>query len=197
MMKSVIMGEGTYRKENPMDDFSIIELYWKRNEDAIAETAKAHGRFCFGVSMNIVVNKADAEECVNDTYLRTWNSIPPQRPTSLRAFLGRIVRNLSIDRYRENHAACRNADLTVALDELASCLPAPDDIEGELIPLLEEFLYGEEQLDRRLFMGRYWHAYPVKELARHYGLTPNAVSLRLSRVRDRLRAYLEERGYRL
>ena len=180
-----------------MDDFSIIELYWKRDEDAIAETAKAHGRFCLGVSMNIVGNRADAEECVNDTYLRTWNSIPPQRPTSLRAFLGRIVRNLSIDRYRENHAACRNTDLTVALDELASCLPAPDEFEGELISLLEEFLYTEEQLDRRLFMGRYWHAYPVKELARHYGLSANAVSLRLSRIRDRLRAYLAERGYQV
>ena len=180
-----------------MDDFSIIELYWRRDENAIAETARAHGRFCLGVSMNIVGNRADAEECVNDTYLRTWNSIPPQRPTSLRAFLGRIVRNLSIDRYRENHAACRNADLTVALDELASCLPAPDEAQGELVALLEAFLYTEAMLDRQLFVGRYWHAYPVKELARHYGLTANAVSLRLSRVRERLRAYLEERGYRV
>ena len=180
-----------------MNDQTIVDLYWQRNEQAITETQTKYGAFCMGVSMNILANTSDAEECVNDTYLRTWNSIPPTRPTSLRAFLGKIVRRLSIDRYRERHAACRNEDLTLALEELAACLPAPEEVGGELPQLLRGFLAAQNDLDRQLFMGRYWHAYPVKELARHYAVTPNAVTKRLIRTRERLRAYLTERGYRV
>ena len=110
-----------------MDDFSFIELYWKRNEDAIAETAKAHGRFCFGVSMNIVGNKADAEKCVNDTYLRTWNSIPPERPTTLRTYVGAICRNLALSRYRRKYAEKRQGCVDTAIEELADCLPDGND----------------------------------------------------------------------
>ena len=180
-----------------MNDESIIELYWQRSEQAIAETQTKYGPLCMSISMNILGSSADAEECVNDTYLWTWNHIPPKRPPSLRTFLARITRHLSIDRYRERHAACRNEDMTVALDELAACLPAPEEAGEGLMPLLETFLRAQDDLDRRLFMGRYWHAYPVKELARHYALTPNAVTKRLIRTRERLRVYLTERGYHI
>ena len=180
-----------------MNDQTIIDLYWQRNEQAIAETQTKYGPLCMSISMNILTNRADAEECVSDTYLWTWNHIPPKRPPSLRAFLARIVRHLSIDRYRERHAACRNEDLTVALDELAACLPAPEEAADRLPTLLERFLEVQDDLDRCLFMGRYWHAYPVKTLAKHYGLTANAVTKRLIRTRERLRVYLTERGYRI
>lgn len=180
-----------------MTDQSIVDLYWSRDERALVETQSKYGSFCLNVAMNILANHADAEECVNDTYLRAWNSIPPSKPASLRAFLGKIARRLSIDRYRQRHAACRNESLTVALEELAACLPSPEEVDTTLPSLLEEFLLAEESLDRKLFMGRYWHSYPIKDLARHYAMSPNAVTKRLARSRDRLRAYLTERGYRI
>ncbi len=180
-----------------MDDQDIISLYFARDEAAIQETAVKYGCFCHGVALGILGNASDAEECVNDTYLHTWNSIPPQRPTSFKAFLGRIVRNLSIDRYRSLHLVRRNRDMEIMLSELEDCLPTQDAEvgESELSELLDEFLTGLEPLDRTLFMGRYWHTYPVNRLAAHYGLTPNAVSLRLRRTRERLRSFLMERGY--
>ncbi len=180
-----------------MEDQDIIELYFARDEEAIRETAEKYGRYCEGIAQAILGDRSDAEECVNDTYLRTWNSIPPRRPASLKAFLGKITRNLSIDRYRRRHTARGGGHMDIMLSELSSCLPAPEEGRSPLSDLLDEFLAELEPLDRRLFMGRYWHAYPVNRLAEGYGMTPNAVSLRLHRVRERLRAYLTERGYPL
>lgn len=180
-----------------MEDQDIIALYFERDEQAIRETADKYGGFCHGIAMGILGNHADAEECVNDTYLRTWNSIPPKRPSSLRAFLGKITRNLSIDRVRYRHIARHDSDMEIMLSELEPYLPAAEVEEDRLTELLDGFLDGLEPLDRKLFMGRYWHAYPVSGLANHYGMTPNAVSLRLHRVRERLRTYLEKGGYSL
>ncbi len=180
----------------PLEDRSIIELYNARDEQAIAETAYKYGSYCTAVSMNILNSYPDAEECVNDTYLRTWQSIPPKDPPSLRNFLGKIIRNLSITRYRALHSQKRDSDLTVALSELESCLSVPAETEaGVLCDLLNGFLEGLEPRERQLFVGRYWYAHPVSRLAEVYGLTPNAVSKQLARTRDRLRAYLAERGY--
>lgn len=180
----------------PLEDRSIIDLYNARDEQAIAETARKYGRYCTAVSMNILNSYPDAEECVNDTYLHTWNAIPPQNPPCLRNFLGKIVRNLSITRHRALHSQKRDSDLTVALSELESCLSVPAETEGsELCDLLNGFLEGLEPRERQIFVGRYWYAHPVTRLAEAYGLTPNAVSKQLSRTRDRLRAYLAERGY--
>ena len=162
-----------------MEDQDIIALYFARDEKAIRETADKYGDFCESVAMGILGNRQDAEECVSDTYLRTWNSIPPKRPSSLKAFLGKIARNLSIDRLRHRHIARHDSDLEIMLSEL------------------EPYLSGLEPLERQLFMGRYWHAYPVHRLADHYGLTPNAVSLRLHRTREKLREYLEKGGITL
>lgn len=180
-----------------MEDKEIIALYFDRDERAIRETADKYGDFCEGVAMGILGNRQDAEECVSDTYLRTWNSIPPKRPDSLKAFVGKIARNLSIDRLRHRHIARHDSDMEIMLSELEPYLPAQEEEGSVLTDLLDGFLDGLETLDRRLFMGRYWHGYTVARMAEHYGLTPNAVSLRLHRVREKLRDYLEKGGYHL
>ncbi len=177
-------------------DSHIIELYNARNERAIAETDRKYGNYCMAVSMNILDSYPDAEECVNDTYLQTWKAIPPQNPPSLRNFLGKIVRNLSITRWRAMHSKKRDHDLTIALDELEECLSVPADTEGNVLcDLLNAFLDGLDKRERQLFVGRYWYAHPVNRLAESYSMTPNAVSKQLSRTREKLRAYLAERGY--
>ena len=178
-----------------MNDQEIISLYFDRDEQAIAETDKRYGKTCMRVSMSILNSHPDAEECVNDTYLKTWNAIPPAKPHSLCAFLCRIVRNLSINRLEELTAAKRNRDLTVSFEELEACIPLPDEKSPELAELLESFLRKEGETDRVLFVGRYWFACPVEELARRTGLTRRAVHMRIFRTRERLRAYLTERGY--
>ncbi len=174
---------------------SIVALYFARDERAITETDRVYGKFCMGLSEGIVGNHADAEECVNDTYLKVWNTVPPKNPPSLKNYLAKIVRNLSIDRYRQNRAAGKHIDFEIALHELSECLPAEEETQGEVISLVETFLRGEDDMSRKLFMGRYWHACSVKDLAKHYGLTQNAVTKRLIRTREKLRFYLAERGY--
>ena len=173
----------------------ILALYFARDEHAIAETDRVYGKFCMGISEGILGNRSDAEECVSDTYLKVWNTVPPKEPPSLKQYLAKIVRNLSIDRYRQNRAARKHMDFEIALHELSECLPAEEESQGEVIALMETFLRGEDSLSCKLFMGRYWHACSVKELSKHYGLTPNAVTKRLTRTREKLRGYLTERGY--
>ena len=178
-----------------MEDRQIVELYWARDEKAISETDKKYGRYCHYIAHHILGNDEDAKEVVNDTYLKTWNSIPPTRPASLCAFLLRIIRNLSLNRLRDMKAARRSRDLTVSLEELEDCIPLPDEQSPALAALLEDFLSGQDATDRALFMGRYWYACSVGDLARRTGMTANAVSIRLHKTREKLRAYLEERGY--
>lgn len=180
-----------------MNDQSIIDLYFARDEKAILETERAHGGACMGVSMSILNNRQDAEECVNDTWLKAWNVIPPTVPNSLRAFLCKIVRNLSIDRYRKKRVNCPTVELEVVLSELGDCMPAEAEREGAaaLTDLLDRFLRTEDEVDRRLFLGRYWHGAAVHVLAKESGLSPNAVTKRLKKTRERLRDYLTERGY--
>ena len=178
-----------------MTDHDIIALYMARNEQAITETDRAYGRLCMDLVLNILGDLSDAEECVNDTWLKVWNAIPPACPPSLRAFVCKIARNIAIDRYRRGKAMRRNSQVTVALEELSPYIAAPPEADIELPHLIEAFLYTEDALDRRLFMGRYWHAYTVNKMATYYGLSPNAVSHRLKRTKERLRDYLKERGY--
>ncbi len=178
-----------------MTDRDIIALYFARDEAAIRETEAAHGRYCMSISMGILDSRSDAEECVNDTYLAAWNSIPPADPPSLKNYLGRIVRNLSISRYREKHRKKRNSDMEISLSELEACIPLREEQADELRPLLETFLRQESALDRQLFVGRYWYGYPPKVLAAAHGLSKNAVGLRLLRLRERLKQFLEKEGY--
>lgn len=178
-----------------MEDNKIIELYWSRDDRAVTETSVKYGGVCHGVAMGILRNSQEAEECVNDTWVKAWNTIPPERPNVFKAFLCRITRNLSIDRYRQNQRRAAHVDMELILDELAECLPE-EETTG-LRDTLNSFFVGLEPVERKLFLGRYWHACPVKTLAEMYDLTPNHVSVRLHRTRERLRAYLTERGYQL
>jgi RNA polymerase sigma-70 factor (ECF subfamily) len=149
------------------------------------------------VSMNILQSRPDAEECVNDTYLKTWNSIPPTRPDSLCAFVCRIARNLSLNRLRDLRRERRNREMTLPLDELENCIPASMENADELAELLNGFLSELEESDRVIFMGRYWFSYPVEDLAAAVKLASKTVYKRLRKTRERLRAYLAERGYRV
>ncbi len=189
------VGSPQERKVIHMNDQEIISLYFDRNEQAIAETDRKYGKTCMQVSMNILNSRPDAEECVSDTYLSTWNAIPPQKPHSLCAFVCRIVRNLSVNRLRELTAAKRSRDLTVSFEELGACIPMPDDQSPALAEELTAFLREQRETDRVLFVGRYWFACSVEDLAYRTGLTQRAVHMRIFRTRERLRAYLEERGY--
>ncbi len=182
-------------KPPPRSDEDILDLYFARDERAIAETAERYGRVCMQVSMGILGSQADAEECVNDAYLKTWNAIPPERPKSLCAFVCRIARNLSINRLRDMTATKRSRDLTVSLSELEDCIPAREEIITELPRLLSDFLRSLNETERALFMGRYWYGQSVKALAADYNIRANTVSQRLYKTREKLRTYLAERGY--
>ena len=177
-----------------MEDHQIIELYFARDELAIEETAKRYGGVCMQVSMDILQDRMDAEECDSDTWLQTWRSIPPQRPTILKAFLCRITRNLSINRLRERKAKRRDRDMTLSLEELEGVLSIPEDKSEGVSELISEFLRSLDREDRLLFMGRYWHGQSVKELADRMGLSANAAAVRLHRIREELRDFLTERG---
>jgi len=180
----------------PLQDHEIVALYHARDEKAIDHSQKQYGAYCYTVAMNILSSPPDADECVNDTWLSAWNSMPPQKPSSLRAYLGKLTRNLSLNRLKALRREKRDVRLTVAFEELSECIPAPDETESRLIcQWLNEYLSTLQKTDRQLFVGRYWYNYSVKEMARHYGLSANAVTKRLARVREGLRAYLTERGY--
>ena len=178
-----------------MQDNQIIDLYFARDEQAITQTQIKYGDTCMKISYNLLHSRQDAEECVNDTYLSTWRAIPPQRPQSLGAFVCRIVRNLSLSRFRALHRQKRNRDMEVAIEELSHLIAAPEDGVEELSEHISNFLDRQEKNDRLLFMGRYFHTCPVKELAPKLGMTVEQASTRLYRMRERLRIYLVERGY--
>ena len=180
-----------------MNDQDIIDLYFARNEQAIAETQKSYGKACMQVSMNRLDSHPDAEECVSDTYLKTWNSIPPTKPGSLCAFVCRITRNLSLNRIRDLRREKRDQGLTVSFEELEACIPAAMEDAGELSSLLNSFLESLDETNRVLFMGRYWYSYAIDDLAAPMGLTDKAMYMRLHKTREKLRAYLAERGYRV
>ena len=179
----------------PLTDAEIIDLYFSRDEAALEHTAKNYGAYCTSVAMNILNDASDAEECVNDTYLRAWNSIPPQRPTVLRLFLGKITRNLAIDKYRANKS--RRREFEVALEEIAEFLPAKEENDGNLLVLLTDFLSTLPDEERDLFVLRYYHGHSVARLAKAFRVRPNSLSARLYRTREKLRAYLTERRYPL
>lgn len=183
-----------------MSDSEIVALFWNRNENAISMTSKKYGTYCMRVAMNILNNHSDSEECVNDTYLKAWNSIPPHKPAKLSTFLGKITRNLSFDIYRKKHTNTRgNGEMPVVLDELAEIISGgdiPEDIviEKELIKEINQFLAGLSDEKRKIFVCRYWYADSVKDIAKKFKMTENNVSVTLARTRKMLRDYLVERG---
>lgn len=180
-----------------MEDSKIIELYFSRDEEAIAQTKEKYGKLLFGVSYGILHSMEDAEECVSDTYMRTWQSIPPAKPSYLSAFLSKIARNLSITKYRENKKR-RNIILTEFIfEEMLECVPdnrcdAVDDIA--LRDALNGFLAGLDKNKRMIFVKRYFFMRSVKEIADEMGMKASTVKTTLSRTRVMLREYLEREG---
>lgn len=182
-----------------MEDNQIIELYFRRDEAALAETAKKYGTFCLCIAMNVLAVREDAEECVNDTYHKVWKEIPPTRPESFRAFLGRIVRNFSISKYRALHAKKRFNGLEIMLSELNDCIPAAGGVEQELESrelsgYIDEWLAGLAKEDRVLFVRRYWYGDEVRILAKQCGSSAPQLSQRMLRLRRKLKVFLEEKG---
>ncbi|MDR0445649.1 MAG: sigma-70 family RNA polymerase sigma factor [Oscillospiraceae bacterium] len=184
-----------------MDDSEIIELYWARSETALRETERKYAKQCHSVAYNILKNREDAEECVNDTLERAWNAIPPARPEKLAAFLLKITRNLSLDRYDAAHAQKRGSgSVAAAIDELAECLPDasanPDAIlEGsDITAALNAFLSTLSPETRRVFMRRYWFADSINDIAQGYGLAEAKVKSILFRARKKLKSDLDKEG---
>lgn len=181
-----------------MDDEKIIELFFNRSEQAIEEVDKKYGKTCHNISYNILHNKLDAEECVNDAYLGAWNAIPPARPNPLLTYLCKIVRNLSLKRYEFNTAIKRNSTYDVAMEELESCLSSPETVESEialkeLTCIIENFLDSLSTENRVIFLRRYWFSDTYSDIAARVGMTEKNVSVRLTRIREKLRNYLTER----
>lgn len=182
-----------------MEDQSIIALYLKRDENAIAETARKYGGYCGRIAGNILPTPQDTEECLNDTWLRAWNAIPPQQPTRFAVFLGSIVRHVAINLYNRMHAQKRFDRLEQMLSELSECVPAPDSVEqtaeNSVLPLqINAWLSGLPQKDRRLFLRRYWYGESVQDLARLEGCSANALASRMKRLRQGLKQQLEREG---
>jgi len=183
-----------------MVDSTIIDLYWARSESAIAETAKQYGSYCTAISMNILHNNEDAEECVNDTYLKTWNAIPPRRPEVFSTFLGRITRNLSIDRYRSRKSQKRSGDETaLMLSELEECIPSKNSVEDEvevkeLENAVDNFLSTLTHEDRLFFVRRYWYVDSISSIAERFAVGESKVRTSLFRTRNKLRNLLENEG---
>ena len=179
-----------------MDDRQIIALFYERSEQAIAELSKKYGDLCFKIAINILNNPQDAEECVSDAYLGVWNSIPPQNPDPLRAYLCRIVRNLALKKRRANTALKRGNQLGVSLSELENCIPDNSFDERlsakELTEQLNAFLSTLHRDDRVLFLKRYWFSEPLTEIAKAFGITEHNASVRLGRIRKKLHQYLKE-----
>ena len=186
-----------------MKDKDIIQLYLDRNPQAISATAKKYGNYCTSIAHNILGNHEDAEECVNDAYLNTWNSIPPNHPTLLLAYLGKITRNLALTKYRYSHTQKRgNGEISLVLDELSECVSGSENIEKqieqqELIQAINSFLKTLPPNKRNLFICRYWYSDSISSIAKRFGITEGNVSTILTRLRKKLKKYLIERGYEL
>ena len=185
-----------------LDDRKIIELFFERSEQAIIELSKKYGSVCSKVAFNILNNTQDAEECVNDAYLGTWNTIPPQNPNPLLSYVCRIVRNLAIKKYHTNTAAKRNSIYDVALDELENCFPSSVSVEDEFnavetARIIDKFLETLDRENRIMFVRRYWHSDSIDDLAKLLHTSNHNISVRLSRTREKLKKHLIKEGVSL
>lgn len=184
-----------------MEDSQIIDLYWQRNPDAIGETRTKYGSYCFTVADNLLANRQDAEECLNDTLLGAWNAIPPEKPHILRLFLGKITRHLAFNRYNSRTAEKRGGgQLPLVLEELDQCIaggrdPLEEVMASELEESIRRFVKALPQREQVLFVHRYFFTEPVSQIARDNGLTVSNTSVILSRIRTRLKAHLIQEGF--
>lgn len=186
-----------------MEDQMIVDLYWAHSENAISETEKKYGRYCYQIAHNILFSREDSEECVNDTYMRAWNSMPPHRPSMLKTFLGKITRNLALNRYKSLTAEKRGlGQVPVVLEELQECIPIADDTEHiiddlALAEIFNRFLGTLSLEQRKIFMRRYWYLCPVKEIAAGLGMGESKVKMSLLRSRKALKQLFEKEGIAL
>lgn len=180
-----------------MDDQGIVRLYFARSEQAIQETDATYGGYCYSIAYNILANAEDSEESVSDTYLSVWNAIPPKKPIPLAPFLGKMVRHISIDRWRRKSAAKRGGgEMLVALEELGECVASRDDIEAqierkELVRLVREFVADLPDMERRIFVCRYWYLDSIPDIAKRYGFSVSKVNSILYRTRGKLEKRLK------
>lgn len=183
-----------------MEDERIIELYWQRSQDAIAQTDKKYGGLCHRISFSILSSVEDSEECVSDTYLAVWNSLPPQRPARLQTFVAAIVRNISISRVRERYSKKRGSgELALALDELDDCFPSEGSVEQELelkelVLSINEFLHSLSRDDRNIFVSRYWLLESTADIAARSGFSQSKVLSSLYHTRQKLQRFLTKEG---
>lgn len=183
-----------------MEDKDIVAMYWRREEDAISETRLKYGKYCYSIAYQILKNREDAEECENDTYLGAWNSMPPEKPFSLSAFLGRISRNLSLKKWRAKTAIKRGGKVvTLTLDELSECIPDSEGIDEiielkELAMVIDSFLRALPEEERKIFIRRYWYFDSIIQIAGYFGYGQSKVKMQLLRTRKRLLDCLEKEG---
>ncbi len=182
-----------------MEDEKIIDLYWDRSESAITETKKKYGNYCKSIAFNILSNHEDTEECINDTYLALWNTIPPNRPVRLLAFIGRITRNIALDKYDFYTAKKRNAKFDLILSELGDCIPSSDNVElqyeaRQTAKEISDFLRSIDYESRNVFLRRYWYADSISEVAKRFKMSESKVKSMLFRTRKKLKLYLEKEG---
>ena len=182
-----------------MEDQQIVDLYWQRNEKALSQTQKKYGKYCHHIAFAILYSSEDAEECVNDTLLRAWSAIPPAKPSRLSTFLGKITRNLAIDRLDKNTAQKRSGPVEIILDELSECIP---DADSTLDPTdkialgdaINSFLASLDKEDRVMFMQRYWYSCPIKSIAREMEKSESSVKVTLMRTRNKFKEHLMKEG---
>lgn len=182
-----------------MEDKAIIELFWARSQQAIAETADKYGQRLHQLSMNILHNHEDAQECINDTYHVAWNTLPPEKPDFFFAYLARITRNFSFGRYDYNHAKKRSADIVALSRELENCVPASNELEKkadseEIGKALNAFLREQSEQMRRVFIQRYWYTQSISDIAKDCRISESKVKSMLFRMRGKLKIHLEKEG---
>ncbi len=185
-----------------MQDSKIIDLFFERSEQAITELSEKYENLCKKISINILGNEEDALECINDSYLGVWNTIPPHRPDNLKYYLCRIVRNNALKRFHSNTAKKRNSYYDIALQELEECLPDENGIEKKLLSdeissLLNSFLESQTKINRIIFVRRYYFSDSIAEISQRVNLTENNVSVRLNRMRNALKNHLEKEGIKI
>ncbi len=183
-----------------MEDRQIVSLFWQRDEQAIRETDKKYGRFCHAIAYHILDNNEDAEESVNDTYIGAWKAMPPHRPDVLSAFLAKLTRRISLNRWRNQSRKKRGGgQVMLALEELSECVPSTQDVartveNKELAAAIRHFLDMLPDDDRNLFVARYFYLAPINELSLKFGFSESKVKSLLFRLRGRLKRTLQEEG---
>ena len=183
-----------------MEDKSIVDMYWERNENAITETANKYGKYCFSIAYNILSDTEDAEESVNDSYLNAWNSMPPHRPAILSSFMGKITRFVSLKKWRDKRAQKRGSgSIHLAYEELSECIPADGEIEDaletqELAEIVDAFLDTLPPAEQKVFICRYWYFDSISAISNQFGFSESKVKSMLHRTRKKLRSRLIEEG---